>query len=66
MSGYSYNPIIKINAIGNVIETLGNVIKALKNISHNHCQCLLLYKLAEQWTSGLGRFDSAGSVTYQL
>ena len=30
--------------------------KNVKNASHNHCQCLLLYKLAEQWTSGLGRF----------
>ena len=26
------------------------------NTSHNHSQCLLLYKLAEQSTSGLGRF----------
>ena len=51
-----YNPIIEISTIGYVIETLGNVIKMFKNASHNHCQCLLLYKLAEQSTSGLGRF----------
>ena len=37
-------------------ETWGNTLKMLKNTSHNHCQCLLLYNLAEQWTSGLGRF----------
>ena len=35
---------------------LGNIIKTLKYTSHNHSQRLLLYKLAEQLTSGLGRF----------
>ena len=25
-----YNPIIEMNAIGNIIETLGNIIKMLK------------------------------------
>ena len=52
-------PIIKINVIGNVIE----MMRIVKNTFHNHCQCLLLYKLAEHWTSRLGRFYSAGSVT---
>ena len=53
-----YNPIIKIPAIGCMIEVFGNVIKTLKYIctSHNPCQCLLLYNLAEHSTSSLGRF----------
>ena len=37
-------------------RNIGKCYKNIKNTSHNHCQCLLLYKLAEQSTSGLGRF----------
>ena len=37
-------------------RNIGKHYKNVKNASHNHYQCLLLYKLAEQWTSGLGRF----------
>ena len=39
---------------------LKNVWKCYENVkitSHNHSQHLLLYKLAEQSTSGLGRFS---------
>ena len=48
-------PIIKITTRRYVVETLGNVIKTLKYLQ-NHSQRLLLHKLAEQSTSGLGRF----------
>ena len=37
-------------------RNVGKHYKNVNNISHNHCQCLLLYKLAELPTSGLGRF----------
>ena len=48
--------IIEQTSIGYVIETLGNIIKMLKKTSHNHSQHLLLYKLAKQLASGLGKF----------
>ena len=52
-----YNLIIEIIAIRYIIyRNVGKCYKNIKNTSHNHCQCLLLYKLAEQSTSGLGRF----------
>ena len=58
-----YNPIIKINAIGNVIETLGNIIKTLKiSPTITISVCYYISQLHEQWTSGLGRFYSAGGV----
>ena len=52
-----YNPIIEITAIGDFIETSANTVKNIKITSHNHNQHLLLYRLAEQSTSGLGRFS---------
>ena len=37
-------------------RNFGKCYKNIKSTSHNHCQCLLPYKLADQSTSGLGRF----------
>ena len=51
-----YNPTIKQNT--------GKRYKNIKRSSHNHSQHLLLYKLVEELSSGLGGFYSAGSVTY--
>ena len=63
-----YNPITEISTIGYVIETLGNIIKMLK-IPPTITVSVLLYKLAEQSTSGLGRFLECRKcnilVTYQ-
>ena len=54
-----YNPIIETSTTGIVIETLGNVIEMLGNVkttSHYHNSHPLLYKPAEHFLSGLGRF----------
>ena len=57
-----YNPIIEISVIGYVIETLGNG-KTPPTITVSLCYYniyiyiyIYIYKLAEQLTSGLGRF----------
>ena len=53
MHGYIANPIIKITTVGCIIETVRS--KNAKITSYNRNQHLLLYKLAEQLASGLGR-----------
>ena len=52
-----YNPMIEINTIGYVIETLQNIIKMFKYLPQlQSASVTIIYKLAEQSTSGLGIF----------
>ena len=47
-------------------KNVGKYYSNDKNTSHNHCQCLLLYKLAEHSTSGLGRFSECRKCTWYM